>query len=68
MDQSPPDFEMLAGLYLTSSRSIRRWNELGVQVNDPLAVAIHLASIQHPSEAAFESAAQLLTKELETLS
>jgi hypothetical protein len=64
----PHDFQALAVRYGTTERTVRRWDEIGVDVSDPLAVAIHLASIQHPSEAAFQNAAQLLTKELETLS
>jgi hypothetical protein len=59
-----PDFETLATRYGTSARTVRRWYEAGVEVTDALAVAIHLASIQHPAPAAFEAAENFLTEEL----
>jgi hypothetical protein len=60
----PPDFQALAATYGTSERTVRRWAELGVEVTDALAVAIHLASIQHPAPAAFDAAEDILTEEL----
>ena len=58
------EYETLAARYGTTERTVRRWDELGVDVTDPLSVAIHLASIQHPAPAAFDAAEKLLTQEL----
>jgi hypothetical protein len=60
----PPDFQSIATRFSTTERTVRRWDELGVDVTDPLSVAIHLASIQHPAPAAFDTAEKLLTQEL----
>lgn len=67
MDQSPPEFERLATRYQTTSRSVRRWHALGVDVNDPAQVALYLASIQHPAPAAVQAVRSLLKTELSTL-
>ena len=60
-----PDFEALAAVYQTSPRTVRRWAAAGVDVDDALAVAIHLAAIQHPALAAIEAAEKILTEELQ---
>lgn len=39
---SPPDFESLADFYKCSSRSIRRYDERGIDIYDPIAVAAEL--------------------------
>ena len=44
---SPPDFERLADFYKCSSRTIRRWDERGIDIFDPLAVAAEL--VMHDS-------------------
>tara|TARA_R110000868_G_scaffold391788_2_gene662084 strand:+ start:1284 stop:1490 length:207 start_codon:yes stop_codon:yes gene_type:complete len=68
MANAKPNFETLAGIYKTNARTIRRWyKEHAVNVSDPLQVAIHLCSIQHPSESAFTISKKLLTKELTTI-
>ena len=41
---SPPDFEALAEFYKCSSRTIRRWDERGIDIFDPLAVAAELVT------------------------
>ncbi len=60
----PPDYQSLAARYGTTERTVRRWDELGVDVTDPLSVGIHLVSIQHPAPTAFDAAEKLLTHEL----
>ena len=62
------DFEELAARYQTTSRTVRRWHAAGVDVADALAVAIHLASIQHPAPAALDACQEILTEELNELS
>ena len=59
-----PDFQTIATTFSTTERTVRRWDELGVDVTDSLAVGIHLASIQHPAPAAFDATEKLLTQEL----
>jgi hypothetical protein len=51
-DSAPsPDFEALAARWRCSSRTVRRmYAEAGVDVEDPVAVGIYLASVRAPSE------------------
>ena len=59
-----PDFQTIATTFSTTERTVRRWDELGVDVTDSLAVGIHLVGIQHPAPTAFDAAEKLLTQEL----
>lgn len=58
------DFEQLAACYQTTSRTVRRWADAGVDVADALAVANHLIAIQHPSPQAVRAVREILETEL----
>ena len=52
MSQSPnsqPDFESIAKFYKTCSKTIRRWNAAGVDLESPMAVARHVLDQSNPS-------------------
>jgi hypothetical protein len=45
-----PDLEALAARWRCSSKTVRRMHDLGVDVLDPVAVGIYLASVRSPAE------------------
>jgi hypothetical protein len=56
-----------AATYHIGQRTAYRWIEDGVNLSDPLEVALHVASLKHPAPAAVAAVRKILSAELESL-
>ncbi len=57
------DLEDLAAFYRVNTRTIRRWNALGIDLHDPVAVAEALAAMKNPSSDAMAALLEELNQD-----
>ena len=55
-----PDINTLAEKYNVTSRTVRNWRAMGVDLSSPLAIAKHLAAQKRPSIAAIRASLAIL--------
>ncbi len=61
------NFDELGTRWGVTGRSMRRWKSLGIDVQDDLAVAAHIASLRQAPMSALEAAERILTENTHVL-